>query len=265
VATPIPIRAPIGQQVRAPKTAELIATQLRGQIVRGDLRTGDTLPPEVALMEQFGVSRPTLREAFRILETESLISVRRGSRGGAQVVEPDLAVAARYVGLLLQVTQTTIGDVYEARMVIEPAAARMLAQRRTKEDLAALGEAADQLNALVENGDHHREVAAWTAATVRFHDLVLERAGNRTLAVQAGVLREVVAMHLSLSVSRTFDRPETPDAFRKAVRSYRKLVALIEAKDADGAEKHWRTHMEVAARRLLNDDFGLKTVVDLFG
>jgi DNA-binding FadR family transcriptional regulator len=82
--------------------------------------------------------------------------------------------------------------------------------------------------------------------------------------VQAGVLREVVAMHLSLSVSRTFDRPETPDAFRKAVRSYRKLVALVEAKDADGAEKHWRTHMEVAARRLLNDDFGLTTVVDLF-
>jgi DNA-binding FadR family transcriptional regulator len=250
--------------VRAPKTAELIATQLRGQIVRGDLRTGDTLPPEVALMEQFGVSRPTLREAFRILETESLISVRRGSRGGAQVVEPDLAVAARYVGLLLQVTQTTIGDVYEARMVIEPAAARMLAVRRTKGDLEDLGAAAEELNALVENGDH-REVAAWTAATVRFHDLVLERAGNRTLAVQAGVLREVVAMHLSLSVSRTFDRPETPDAFRKVVRSYRKLVALVEAKDADGAEKHWRTHMEVAARRLLNDDLGLKTVVDLFG
>ena len=78
------VPGPIGRPVRAPKTAELIASQLRGQIVRGELKAGDTLPPEITLMEQFGVSRPTLREAFRILETESLIDVRRGSRGGAQ-------------------------------------------------------------------------------------------------------------------------------------------------------------------------------------
>jgi DNA-binding FadR family transcriptional regulator len=265
VATPIPFRAPIGQQVRAPKTAELIATQLRGQIVRGELRAGDTLPPEVALMEQFGVSRPTLREAFRILETESLISVRRGSRGGAQVVEPALAVAARYVGLLLQVTGTTISDVYHARMVLEPAAAKLLATRRTPQDLADLTALIDQLEELIEGDQDFRDAMAWTTPTFQFHDLVLERAGNKTLAVQAGVLREVVAMHLSQAVGRTIDRPETTEAFRKTVRSYRKLVALLEAKDADGAERHWRTHMEVAGRRLLHDDFGSKTVVDLFG
>src|SRR5262249_2171707 len=89
-------------------------------------------------MEMFGVSRPTLREAFRILEAESLISIRRGARGGARVVSPDIAVAARYVGLLLQMSGTTIADVYEARMVTEPAAARLLAARRSQHDLGAL-------------------------------------------------------------------------------------------------------------------------------
>ena len=74
---------PVGQIVRAPKTAELIAGHIRRQIVRGELREGDTLPSELNLMEQFGVSRPTLREAFRILEAESLISVRRGLRQAA--------------------------------------------------------------------------------------------------------------------------------------------------------------------------------------
>ena len=110
----------VGQQlVRAPKTAELIASLYRRQIVRGELNPGDTLPSEQHLMTQFGVSRPTLREAFRILEAEDLISVKRGSRGGARVTQPSLAVAARYVGLLLQVQDTTIADVYEARMVLE--------------------------------------------------------------------------------------------------------------------------------------------------
>ncbi|MCK9903482.1 GntR family transcriptional regulator, partial [Frankia sp. Cpl3] len=54
------------QQIRVPKTAELVAAQLRRQIVRGELVEGDALPPEAVLMEQFGVSRPTLREAFRV-------------------------------------------------------------------------------------------------------------------------------------------------------------------------------------------------------
>jgi DNA-binding FadR family transcriptional regulator len=258
-------RDPAGQVLRAPKTAELIASYIRGQIVRGDLKTGDSLPSETVLMEMFGVSRPTLREAFRILEAESLISVRRGARGGARVVSPDIAVAARYVGLLLQMSGTTIADVYEARMATEPAAAGLLAARRSQQDLDDLNACVEYLVGLVESDEHFRDADAWSQTTQRFHDLILERAGNRTLAIQAGVLREVVAMHLSTVVMRTFDHPDTQDQFRKLVRSYRKLVLLIEAGDAEGAERHWRTHMEVVGRKLLPGDAGAKTVVDLFG
>ena len=74
--------ADVAAPVRVPKTAELVASHLRRQIVRGELKEGDALPPESALMEHFGVLRPTLREAFRVLESEALISVRRGARGG---------------------------------------------------------------------------------------------------------------------------------------------------------------------------------------
>src|ERR1700728_587121 len=138
-------RGPVGQRVRAPKTAELIASHIRGQIVRGELITGQTLPSEGALMEMFSVSRPTLREAFRILETESLINVRRGARGGARVVAPDIAVAARYVGLLLQVQGATINDVYEARMISEPPCARLFALHHTDEDIEKLTEVVNEL------------------------------------------------------------------------------------------------------------------------
>jgi GntR family transcriptional repressor for pyruvate dehydrogenase complex len=258
-------RDPVGPALRAPKTAELIASYIRGQVVRGELKTGDSLPPETVLMEMFGVSRPTLREAFRILEAESLITVRRGARGGARVVSPDIAVAARYVGLLLQMGGTTIADVYEARTVIEPAAAGLLAARRSRQDLDDLNACVEHLVGLVESDKQFRDADIWSQAIMRFHDLVLERSGNRTLAVQAGVLREVVAMHLSTVVMRTFDHPDTQDQFRKLVRSYRKLVLLIDARDADGAERHWRTHLEVMGRRLLRDDTGAKAVVDLFG
>ncbi|MEU6201113.1 FCD domain-containing protein [Streptomyces sp. NPDC047061] len=255
----------IGQTVRAPKTAELIAAQLRRRIVQGELTPGETLPPEIQLMEQFGVSRPTLREAFRILEAEMLISVRRGSRGGAQVMAPDFSVAARHVGLLLQMQGTTVDDVYEARMIAEPACARMLAKRRTKQDLADLEAVVAELRSAVEaKDDAVPDPALWSRLTYRFHELIMDRCGNRTLAVQGAVLQEIVATHLELRVARNFDKNESPERFQRAIKGYKRLVTLLEARDAEGAERHWRNHMKVAGTYLLKDDLHNKPVVELF-
>src|ERR1700729_4182654 len=101
LAGPANVRS-LGQRIRVPKTAELVAAELRRKIVRGELAEGDALPSEAALMADFAVSRPTLREAFRVLESESLISIRRGARGGARVQVPNGNVAASYAGLVLE-------------------------------------------------------------------------------------------------------------------------------------------------------------------
>jgi GntR family transcriptional regulator, transcriptional repressor for pyruvate dehydrogenase complex len=257
---------PVGQVVRAPKTAELIAAHIRRGIVRGDLREGDALPSEAELITLFAVSRPTLREAFRILETESLISVRRGSRGGARVVTPSLSVAARYVGLLLQVQGTTIADVYQARLVVEPVCARLLAVRRTEGDLADLRAAIARLRAAVESAPEGIPSADdWTAVTSSFRDLLMQRSGSKTLAVQGGVLQDIVATHLAMTVARGATGGDVARAnFRRSIRSHMKLLDLVEARDGEQAEAHWRTHMEVAAKSLLRDDFRSASVVDLF-
>src|SRR5690349_15630482 len=121
---------PFGQRIRVPKTAELVAAELRRKIVRGQLAEGDSLPGEAELMAEFAVSRPTLREAFRVLESESLITIRRGARGGARVHVPDGGVVARYAGLILEYRSATLQDVYTARTVIEAPCAGLLAARR---------------------------------------------------------------------------------------------------------------------------------------
>src|ERR1700749_3840961 len=119
-----------GSQLRVPKAAELLAARIRGQIIRGELKEGDALPPESELMERFGVSRPTLREGIRVLEMESLLRMRRGSRGGALVTAPDPQVAARAVGVLLQLRGVSLRDIHEARTMIEPMAARQIAESK---------------------------------------------------------------------------------------------------------------------------------------
>jgi DNA-binding FadR family transcriptional regulator len=255
----------VGQLVRAPKTSELIAAELRRQIVRGMVRPGEKLPPETQLMEQFGVSRPTIREAFRILETERLIVVRPGSRGGAQVVPPDPTVAARYFGLLLQLAGATIDDVYEARKVAEPVCARMLALRRTEQDIADLAGVVAEIELAIESKNPSvPDPVLWSRLTHRFHELIMQRSGNKTLALQSAVLHDIVATHIELRVSRNFDEAESPDRFRRAVKSYKKLVSLVEERDAGGAELLWRSHMESAAVFLLKGDLRDKPVVELF-
>ena len=256
--------ARIGTILRPPKTGELIATHLRRQIVRGELRPGETLPAESQLMEQYGVARPTLREAFRILESEALLSVRRGSRGGARVIAPDASVAARYVGLLLQIQGATINDVYEARMISEPPCARLLALRHTDEDIEKLTQVVDELKGEVAaRKPFIPDPQIWSNLTYRFHELILEGCGNKTMAVQGAVLADIVATHMRTKIARR-DDSDTDERFQLVIRSYTKLINLVKAGNAAAAEKHWRSHMEGAATYLLKDDLKTKPVVDLF-
>ena len=80
----------------------------------GELSEGDSLGHEPDLVERFGVSRPSLREALRILEAEGLITVVRGVLGGVIVHETDVRMTARTAALVLQTRNVTLGDVHDA-------------------------------------------------------------------------------------------------------------------------------------------------------
>jgi DNA-binding FadR family transcriptional regulator len=248
------------ERVRVPKTAELVAAQLRRQIVRGELKEGDALPPEAALMSEFGVSRPTLREAFRVLESESLISIRRGSRGGARVHAPSGDVAARYTGLLLQYRGVTLGDVHEARLVFEPPAARMIAELADADALTALAQALADEEATLD------DPPAFAHSSAHFHEQVLELAGNQTIAVFAAMLESIVELHLEAVIKHATDtgRASAPRERRTAHRAHARLVELVTKGEGEEAEAFWRSHLE-GLRDFLLAGSAPTTVVDLFG
>lgn len=239
-------------QVAVPKTAQLVAARLRRQIINGELKEGDVLPTEAVLMERFGIARPTLREAFRILEAESLLSIRRG-RPGARVQLPSREVAARYAGLVLQAENTPIQDVFEARLQLEPASARMLANTATRKTLAVLREALDAEEAALDDD------IAFSDAGARFHKEVVALAGNRTLALFADMMESIVA-----SGNREVIREagSGPDQHRIAHRAHERLYKFIEANSPDEAEDHWRAHLE-AVHQLYLRRLGRNRTVDL--
>jgi GntR family transcriptional regulator, transcriptional repressor for pyruvate dehydrogenase complex len=236
--------------------AELVASDLRKQIIRGALAEGASLPSESVLMAQFGVSRPTLREAFRVLEAERLIVVRRGAGGGGRVQSPSRSVAAGYAGLVLEHQRTTMKDVCEARLVLEPPTAGLLARRRTKADLARL-EAA-----LVEHETMSADPALVLQTHHTFHALVVDLAGNETLALLNAMLADILGQANWSRISADLGTAVHERAERDTVRSHRKLVELVTARDAAGAERVWRRHLEAGCAYLLAG-MGDATVLDL--
>ena len=83
----------------APRASAVVVSEIRRRIVSGELSEGEALPSEARLMERYRVSKPTIREAWRVLESEGLIIVRRGALGGAMVRTPSPTSVARQAGI----------------------------------------------------------------------------------------------------------------------------------------------------------------------
>jgi DNA-binding FadR family transcriptional regulator len=246
--------------VRVPKTAEIVADRIRRRIIQGDLREGDFLPPEGQLLASLGISRPTLREAFRILEAENLISVLRGSRSGARVHLPRVETVSRFAGFVLQAQGTTVADIYEARLAIEPYVARRLAERRPPGATQRLRAQIDLLRIMV---DEQRYID-FMIALAEFHTVLVEVSGIQTLLFVTRQLQGVLERHQV----RFFEVNRLPqDEQRKrslwGIRSFEKLVELIESGQGERAESHWRLHIINANAAWVPDGQGT-AVIDVF-
>ncbi len=251
-AGPGPTRRP-GTKPR--EKPQQIADELRRLIILGELDEGDSLGHEPDLIQRFGVSRPSLREALRILEAEGLISVVRGVQGGVVVHRPDRRLTARTAALVLQSRNVSLADVFEARTIIEPAAVRLVASSRQRKTHART------LRTLItEEEEAIGDPEAFGLANAQFHEQLVEMAGNQTLTIVAEMLNEVVARAVTI-VSKADADGESAATRRRGVRSQERLLELIDAGEADDAEAHWRTHMSVVGKVMLGQQ--AKTVIDL--
>jgi len=240
---------------RSREKPEIIADELRALIVSGDVAEGDSLGREPDLVERFGVSRPSLREALRILEAEGLITVVRGVLGGVVVRAPDVKGTARTASILLASRNVSVGDVHDARSVIEPAAARILAtSARPKEAVAALRVLVDRQAEVVDDPQ------AFGAANAEFHEQLVVLAGNQTLAIVAEMLNEVVARVVT-EVSRGRGARDSVATRTRGIRSQERLLELIAVGAGIEAEEHWRAHMAAVGKVMLGQR--AKSVVEL--
>lgn len=238
---------------RLPRMAELVALNLRRRIIGGDLPDGAELPREAELLEEFGVSRPSLREALRILETEGLIRIRRGKIGGGIVQRPTAQSTAYHLGLTLQSRGATLRDLARARVVLEPACAGFAAGQ----DARSRRRLAERLNTLIdENEACIGRSYEFTAKALEFHAEIVEHCGNTTVALLAGSLEAVWSSQERFWAQQVASDGEYPnDKYQKdVIRAHRRVAEAIAKGDADTATHLMKNHLSKSQPYVSDDD-----------
>ena len=223
--------------MRVARVAEIVASTLRQEILAGELHDGDGLPPLDRLVERFEVSPASIREAMRILETEGLVSVRRGSQGGAEVHRPEASSAGYMLSLVLESQRTRVADLTAALLEMELAVASACAVSDDRHEtvVPALRDSLDR--AAQPGGD------GFGMGLVAFHGALTRECGNATLVLVVGALRDLWASQDLPWPHRVFHSELDDDSRARIVAAYRGVVDAIEEGDPSEASGRLRAIM----------------------
>ncbi len=225
-------------QPRPQKLHEQLADQIAADIVSGRLPAGEPLPSETTLVTSVDVSKTVVREALQLLALAGMLSIQHGKR---TVVNPpsewdilNATVLAAYCseGLAWPMVQ----DLYEVRLLLEPQAARWMADIAPEDARHQLRGWVGRMEAAASAGDERRFVAF----DREFHTTVVRGAGNRVLQAVLNDIHEVISTSWAITTS-------APEYNERALRDHNRIAEAIEHGDAEEAEAAMRDHLSWAA------------------
>jgi DNA-binding FadR family transcriptional regulator len=196
----------------------------------GEVAIGAMLPSEKELVSQLGVSRATLREALRMLETEGLIATKPGPKGGIVVRRPGSANLTRSLSLLLQLEETPFEETLEARRLLEPMCANLAAQRASAEEVAQLQQHIEIMRQNIGNVDNY------VAAQLDFHLGVIAAAHNAVLRLYTISVGEIIS-------SQTTSVGLTQDEQLLGVKAAESILSAIVSKNGSLAARRTESHL----------------------
>ena len=217
--------------------AEVVADSLRSQILDGEL---EVVPQLEVLVREYDVGPPAPREALRILETEGLITVRRGKVGGADVHMPTNERVAYMLSLVLQSDGTSLADIGAALRHLEPMCASLGAAREDRREVLV-----PRLRTLnEEQAGSMGDRATTLRITDEFHALLVQECGNKSLVELVGALQLVWASHAEDLLYQKEVEPAPDAIWKAALREHERIADAVDAGDQVAAAELVLRHMQ---------------------
>lgn len=216
------------------KASEVLARRLVDFIHERRMKPGDRLPAERDMIAQMEVARSTVREALRLLETRGVITIKPGPQGGPVVRIPRPTDLTEPLTLLLQFQGSSLLDVLEARLMFEPALARMAASRISDEEVDILRVSVDEM---LRHPDRHN---VFIEANRVFHSTITAAARNGPLLIFMDTLKNIADG--SFAGIRA-----TPERRNEVARAHLRIVEALQARLPEAAEEAMAAHLKDSA------------------
>jgi GntR family transcriptional repressor for pyruvate dehydrogenase complex len=214
------------------KMSNYIISQVREAILTGKVQPGDRLPTEKELVEQFHVSKHTLREALRALEFMGLLEIRKGAGGGPFVLEVDMETTRNSIINFLHFQNVSVRDLSDVRKVFEPHLARVAAEQATPELIETLSSLNEGCRKLLENG----ESLVGAREEIDFHVHLAKAGGNPVMMLILDFVNNL------LTNTKSNLKPEI-DFCENVLAAHEAILEKIRAGDGDGAAQAMYRHV----------------------
>jgi DNA-binding FadR family transcriptional regulator len=225
--------------LRGTRISDQIRDVLKRMILEGELKPGVKLPPEEQIAGQIKVSKVTLREALRHLETEGLIEKRRGVHGGSFVVHPGPEKMGESVINYVRVGMISPEELVDFRLILEPALVALAAERRTDGDLKAIHKVIEEIQEGLRQGRPSRSKA------LEFHRLIGEACHNRLISM---VMEALVRVFREILDKIPMTLADGEEDLVSCERIYDSLVQRKRKKAQDLMVGHFRTLAKIIER-----------------
>ncbi|HKW95797.1 MAG TPA: FadR/GntR family transcriptional regulator [Methylomirabilota bacterium] len=216
------------EPVKSTRIYEDIVRQVKQLIGEGRLKSGDRLPPERELAEKFMVSRTSVREALRALQSRGLIEIRAGE--GAFVRDVSVETLIEPLALVILPHREAVGELFEARRLLEPAIAALAARRATREEIL-------EMERVLE--DQAKEVAAGRTGMMQdtaLHAAIANSAHNRAITRIVNALMDLLAQSREESL-------HTPGRPTRSHADHRRILEAVQRRDEVAAHRAMLDHL----------------------
>jgi GntR family transcriptional repressor for pyruvate dehydrogenase complex len=228
-------KGPRFQPVQPVRAYQRIVEQIEEALARGDLSPGQRLPSERELVVQFAVSRSTVREALRVLESNGVIRSRPGDPHGPEILPYSHAALRKQMVRLARVDELSLSELVGFRMIMDGAAIQLAARLRTSEQLTEMEDTLVAMRAAIEVDSED-----FSEAEVAFHDAVARASRNSLIQVCNEVVRGVVLSLISAKISQASN---SRALMLKSLRHHTEVVEAIRAGDGHAATRLARQNL----------------------
>ncbi|MEV0802499.1 FadR family transcriptional regulator [Kribbella pittospori] len=228
-------KGPQFQPVQPVRAYQRIVEQVEDALARGDLAPGQRLPSERELVAQFAVSRSTVREALRVLESNGVVRSRPGDPNGPEILPFSQSALRKQMVRLARVDELTLAELIGFRMIMDGAAIQVTSRLRTPEQLADIEETLVAMRAAIDV-----DFAAFSEADLAFHDVIAQVSRNSLIQTCNEVVRGVV---LSLISDKIAHASNSRALMLESLQHHAEVVEAIRAGDGHAAARIARQNM----------------------